>query len=256
MSRILPAVSRWQYISESKKRETMSEGVYGEQAMGRVTHALLRLGTAMRSQAWEWAEGVGLTPTQGEILVLLMQRRGPMRLGEIARETALTAATTSEAVSTLEGKGLVEKRRAIDDGRALAVRLTARGRTAAKRALQWPEFLSKAVGTLRADEQAAFYRTLLKTIRQLEAQEQIPAHRMCLTCSHFEVSKIRRKRRIIARSCRCRWPTLICALIVRCTKKAKSPRRKKAGKSSRRSREGPLPTLFNNPARFGRLYFI
>jgi DNA-binding MarR family transcriptional regulator len=167
----------------------MSEGVYGEQASGRVTHSLLRLSTAMRSQAWEWAEGAGLTPTQGEILVLLMQRKGPMRLGEIARETALTAATTSDAVSTLETKGLVEKRRALDDGRALAVRLTARGRTAAKRAAQWPDFLSKAVGTLRDDEQAIFYRTLLKTVHQLEAQGQIPAHRMCLSCSHFEPSK-------------------------------------------------------------------
>jgi DNA-binding MarR family transcriptional regulator len=167
----------------------MSEGVYGDQATGRVTHSLLRLSTAMRSQAWEWAEGAGLTPTQGEILVLLMQRKGPMRLGEIARETALTAATTSDAVSTLEGKGLVEKRRALDDGRALAVRLTARGRTAAKRAAQWPDFLSKAVGALRDEEQAVLYRTLLKTIRQLEAQEQIPAHRMCLTCTHLEPSK-------------------------------------------------------------------
>ncbi len=126
----------------------MSEGVYGNQASGRVTHSLLRLSTAMRSQAWDWAEGAGLTPTQGEILVLLLQRKGPMRLGEIARETQLTAATTSDAVSTLETKGLVEKRRALDDGRALAVRLSARGRTAAKKALQWPEFLTKAVGKL------------------------------------------------------------------------------------------------------------
>ncbi|WP_184051672.1 MarR family winged helix-turn-helix transcriptional regulator [Paraburkholderia sp. MM5384-R2] len=167
----------------------MSEGVYGEQAAGRVTHSLLRLSTAMRSQAWEWAEGAGLTPTQGEILVLLMQRKGPMRLGEIARETALTAATTSDAVSTLETKGLVEKRRALDDGRALAVRLTSRGRTAAKRAAQWPDFLSKAVGTLREDEQSVFYRTLLKTIYQLEAQNTIPLHRMCLSCTHFQPSK-------------------------------------------------------------------
>ena len=167
----------------------MSEGVYGEQATGRVTHSLLRLSTAMRSQAWEWAEGAGLTPTQGEILVLLMQRKGPMRLGEIARETALTAATTSDAVSTLETKGLVEKRRALDDGRALAVRLTARGRTAARRAVQWPDFLAKAVGTLRDEEQSMFYRTLLKTVRQLEVQGDIPPHRMCVTCSHFEPGK-------------------------------------------------------------------
>jgi len=171
----------------------MSEGVYGEQATGRVTHSLLRLSTAMRSQAWEWAEGAGLTPTQGEILVLLMQRKGPMRLGEIARETALTAATTSDAVSTLESKGLVEKRRALDDGRALAVRLTARGRTSAKRAAQWPDFLAKAVGTLREDEQALFYRTLLKTVHQLETQEDIPPYRMCLTCTHFEPSKNAKK---------------------------------------------------------------
>ena len=171
----------------------MNEGVYGVQAAGRATHGLLRLSTAMRSQAWEWAEGAGLTPTQGEILVLLMQREGPMRLGEIARETALTPATTSDAVSTLEDKGLVEKRRAIDDGRALALRLTARGRTAAKRALQWPDFLAKAVGTLRVEEQAAFYRSLLKTIRLLEAQEQMPAHRMCLSCDHFEASKTPKK---------------------------------------------------------------
>ncbi|WP_144111377.1 MarR family winged helix-turn-helix transcriptional regulator [Paraburkholderia sp. BCC1886] len=167
----------------------MSEGVYGELASGRVTHSLLRLSTAMRSQAWDWAEGAGLTPTQGEILVLLMQRKGPMRLGEIARETALTAATTSDAVSTLETKGLVEKRRALDDGRALAVRLTARGRTAAKRAVQWPDFLAKAVGALRDDEQAVFYRTLLKTVHHLEAEGTIPPHRMCLSCTHFEPSK-------------------------------------------------------------------
>ena len=171
----------------------MSEGVYGEEPTARVTHGLLRLSTAMRSQAWEWAEGAKLTPTQGEILVLLMQRKGPMRLGEIARETTLTAATTSESVSTLEGKGLVEKRRAIDDGRALAVRLTARGRTAAKRALQWPNFLAKAIGTLRDDEQATFYRILLKTIRQIETQQQMPPHRMCLSCVHFEVSESPKK---------------------------------------------------------------
>jgi len=161
----------------------MSDGVYGNQAMGRVTHGLLRLSTAMRSEAWNWAEQVGLTPTQGEILVLLLQRKTALRLGEIARETALTAATTSDAVSTLETKGLVEKRRALDDGRALAVRLTTRGRAAAKRAVQWPEFLTSAV--LGSAEQGTLYRSLIKVIRELEMSDTIPAHRMCVTCSHF-----------------------------------------------------------------------
>ncbi|SMG02631.1 Transcriptional regulator, MarR family [Burkholderia singularis] len=116
-----------------------------------------------------------------------------MRLGEIARETQLTAATTSDAVSTLEHKGLVEKRRALDDGRALAVRLSARGRTAAKKALQWPDFLSKAIGALGSDEQGLLYRTLLKTLRELQINGDIPPHRMCVTCKHFQPGKQGRK---------------------------------------------------------------
>lgn len=164
----------------------MSEAVYGEEVMGRITHGLLRLSTAMRSQAWNWAEKAGLTPTQGEILVLLSQRKGPLRLGEIARHTALTAATTSDAVSTLETKGLIEKRRAIDDGRALAVRLTPKGRTAAKRAALWPQFLQNAAGSLPQDEQGALYRSLIKMIRELEVKTHMPLHRTCVTCEHFE----------------------------------------------------------------------
>jgi DNA-binding MarR family transcriptional regulator len=161
-------------------------GVNGDRPADRITQGLLRLNTAMRNRAWNWAEGAGLTPTQGEILVLLMQRKAPLRLNDIARETALTAATTSDAVSTLEEKGLVEKRRAADDRRALAVKLTARGRTAAKRAAQWPGFVSGALGSLRDEEQTALYSGLFKLIRELEIQGTMPAHRMCGTCRWFE----------------------------------------------------------------------
>jgi DNA-binding MarR family transcriptional regulator len=160
--------------------------IYGNQPADRITQGLLRLNTAMRNRAWNWAEGAGLTPTQGEILVLLMQRRKPLRLNDIARETALTAATTSDAVSTLEEKGLVEKRRAADDRRALAVKLTPRGRTAGKRAAQWPGFMSGALTTLRDEEQTAFYSGLFKLIRELEIRGTMPAHRMCGTCRWFE----------------------------------------------------------------------
>lgn len=160
--------------------------IYGDHPADRITQGLLRLNTAMRNRAWNWAEGAGLTPTQGEILVLLMQRRKPLRLNDIARETALTAATTSDAVSTLEEKGLVEKRRAADDRRALAVKLTPRGRTAAKRATQWPGFVSGALTALRDEEQTALYSGLFKLIRELEIRGTMPVHRMCGTCRWFE----------------------------------------------------------------------
>ena len=154
----------------------------------RVTAGLLRMGTALRSHAWEGAALAGLTPTQGEILTLLLMRGVPMRLGEIAEDAALTSATVSEAVSTLENKGLVEKRRDANDGRALALRLTARGKTAAKKASQWPNFLTSASDSLGEKEGAQLYRSLVKMIFMMQERGDMPPQRMCLTCSHFEVS--------------------------------------------------------------------
>lgn len=154
----------------------------------RVTAGLLRMGTALRSHAWEGAAMAGLTPTQGEILTLLLARGVPMRLGEIAEDAALTSATVSEAVSTLESKDLVEKRRDVNDGRALALRLTARGKTAAKKASQWPNFLTTASETLNEKERAQFYRTLLKLVFTMQERGDMPSQRMCLTCTHFEVN--------------------------------------------------------------------
>jgi DNA-binding MarR family transcriptional regulator len=130
----------------------------------------------------------GLTPTQGEILTLLLTRGVPMRLGEIAEDAALTSATVSEAVSTLESKGLVEKRRDANDGRALALRLTARGKTAAKKASQWPNFLTSASDSLGDKESAQLYRTLVKLIFTMQERGDMPPQRMCLTCTHFEVT--------------------------------------------------------------------
>jgi len=152
----------------------------------RVTAGLLRMGTALRSHAWEGAALAGLTPTQGEILTLLHSRGVPMRLGEIATDAALTSATVSEAVSTLETKGLVEKRRDANAGRALALRLTARGKTAAKRASQWPDFLTVATDTLGEKERGQLYRTLVKLIYSMQGRGDVAQMRMCLSCSHFE----------------------------------------------------------------------
>lgn len=121
-------------------------------------------------------------------MTLLLSRGVPMRLGEIAEDAALTSATVSEAVSTLESKGLVEKRRDANDGRALALRLTARGRTAAKRASQWPNFLTTAADSLGDKECAQLYRALLKLVFTMQERGDMPPQRMCLTCSHFEAA--------------------------------------------------------------------
>lgn len=151
----------------------------------RIASTLLRLGTAMRSQSWTQAEQSGLTPTQMELLTLLAGRGHALKLRDLAEQTALTPATVSDAVSALVSKGLVEKGRAADDARALAIRLTAAGESAADRAGGWTGFLIDAAATLDEQEKPVFYRALLKLIRTLQERGQIPVSRMCVTCQHF-----------------------------------------------------------------------
>ena len=98
-----------------------------------ITTGLTKVAAALRSQAWEGGSARKLTPTQGQILVLLAERATqPMRLNDVARELCLTAATASDAVMTLVEKKLVKKERSPDDQRALVITLTAAGRREAQ----------------------------------------------------------------------------------------------------------------------------
>ncbi|MEO7078581.1 MAG: hypothetical protein ABIY38_06770 [Rhodococcus sp. (in: high G+C Gram-positive bacteria)] len=63
--------------------------------------------------------------------------------------------------------------------------LTRSGKPLATRATGWPEFLSGAIGSLSPPEQEAFLQGLMKMIRTLQVNGEIPLTRMCLTCVHF-----------------------------------------------------------------------
>ncbi|MDQ7848678.1 MAG: MarR family transcriptional regulator [Armatimonadota bacterium] len=151
-----------------------------------MTTGLMKVGLALKHQAWRQAARRGLSPTQAQILTLLVASDRELRLAEVAYRLAVAAATASEAVDTLVRKGLVDKKRDAADGRAVAVRLTAAGRKAADCVAGWPDFLLQAAGALTPPEQAVFLRGLTKMIRMLQERGQIPVARMCVTCRFFQ----------------------------------------------------------------------
>ncbi len=151
----------------------------------RVSDGLARIGMVMKSEAWKQAGPAGLTPTQAQILVLLNARGGALRLSEVAEDLAVSPATASEAVGSLVEKRLVQKTPAVDDRRAVAIRLTARGRQRAVRTGQWPDVLAGAVGALDPREQEVLLRALTKMIRKLQQEGRIPSARMCVNCRYF-----------------------------------------------------------------------
>src|SRR6266568_4958554 len=125
----------------------------------------------MRHQAWSRAGRRGLNPTQGQVLVVLRAAGGQgLRVSELADRLAVATATVSDSVAALARKGLVTKQRDPAD---------------AEEAAGWPDVLLEAVRTLEADEQAALYRALLKTVRALQVRGRIPVSQMCVTCRFF-----------------------------------------------------------------------
>ena len=151
----------------------------------RVTIGLAKIGIALKQQAWAEAGGRGLTPTQGQVLALLRANRSGLRLGALAEQLGITAATTSDSVAALQRKGLVTKESSAADGRGVVVRLTPVGSREAAAAAAWPDFLLEAVGELSTAEQATFLRALIAMIRTLQEKGRIPVARMCVSCRFF-----------------------------------------------------------------------
>jgi len=155
----------------------------------RLASGLAKLGLAMKSEAWHAAASLRMSPTQAQVLALLDALRRPVRLQEIARYLAITAATASDSVSALEAKSLVTKSAAGDDARARAIALTPAGARAAREVATWPDFLLPAIESLSEDEQAVLLRAMVKMVRALQLEGRIPLARMCLTCTYFSPNR-------------------------------------------------------------------
>jgi DNA-binding MarR family transcriptional regulator len=153
----------------------------------RVLVGLSRIGTVLRSQAWEGSAGTGIHPTQAQVLVFLARSRPPgLRLSELADRLAVNRSTASESVTALERKGLLERRPDSADRRAIRIALTPAGEAAATELAEWPDLLLEVVDELDPVEQGVLLRLLTKLIRGLQLRGELAPQRMCGTCRFFQ----------------------------------------------------------------------
>lgn len=152
----------------------------------RTVSALARIASVLRAGEWQFASRAGLNPTQLDILQLLSRRPEGMRLSWLAEQLAVTPASASDSASSLVSKGWLEKTRAADDGRAIALRLTPAGRELAARIPEASLFAESALTQLPQGQQEALYTSLLGLIRQLQQAERFPELRACMACRYFQ----------------------------------------------------------------------
>jgi DNA-binding MarR family transcriptional regulator len=150
----------------------------------RIATGLYKLGLAMKQQSWVLANDEGLSPTQGQILSVL-SLEGPLSGSELSARLRVTLPTISDSTRVLADKALVVKSPDPRHPRATLITLTEAGGRIAARVRSWPDFLASAAGALSEAEQEAFLLSLIKMLRELQHNGQIPTNRMCVTCTHF-----------------------------------------------------------------------
>jgi DNA-binding MarR family transcriptional regulator len=155
----------------------------------RIVGAISRIGNVLRSGAWQFATAEGLNPTQVDILQILLSRDAGVRLSWMAQQIGVTTASASDSVASLVAKKLVKKGRALDDGRAIAISLTADGERMAKKINSAMSFAFEAVAELPDASQQALFKGLLETIGKLQQSERFPEIRACVTCQYFVANK-------------------------------------------------------------------
>jgi DNA-binding MarR family transcriptional regulator len=90
------------------------------------THLLHRAGQRAADIFSEESRPGGLTPRQFAVLVAVSEQEG-LTQTELVERTGIDRSTLADVVARLLSRSLIQRRRAKDDGRAYAIKLSAQG---------------------------------------------------------------------------------------------------------------------------------
>ncbi len=152
----------------------------------KIVAALERLSHVLRTLLWEEAVESRLSPIQIQSLIYLSSHDEKLcRVNQLAQEFGLTPATMSDAISSLEAKGLLAREPHPDDRRAQTLRLTAKGRRSGAKLSRWSDPLKEQLRQFPLEERERALVFLLKLIESLYRAGIISVARICLTCRFF-----------------------------------------------------------------------
>ena len=161
----------------------------------KVLAAVERLGRALRAARQQVATRHELSLLGLSVVETLADAR-PRRVGDLAAELDVSQPTVSDAVATLDKRGLISRHRDPNDLRTTLVTLTSTGQTvAADIATELQPILRAESGT--ASERATTLRVLLGEIARLQQAGIISVNRSCLTCRHYQPPGARTRARCL-----------------------------------------------------------
>jgi DNA-binding MarR family transcriptional regulator len=152
----------------------------------KIVASLERLSQVFRTLLRVEAQERGLSPIQAQFLVHLLHHGAALgRVSRLAREFDLTRATVSDAVGSLEKKGLISREPWPADKRVTTLRLTSTGEHTARELAAWANVIEEHLKAYSPEEKEAVMRFLMGLIGSLQKSGLITVARMCVTCRFF-----------------------------------------------------------------------
>jgi DNA-binding MarR family transcriptional regulator len=152
----------------------------------KIVASLERLSQVFRVLLRGEAQGRGLSPIQARFLVHLLHHGAALRrVSQLAREFELTSATVSDAVGSLEEKGLIRREPWPHDKRVATLRLTPTGEHTARELAAWANVVEEHLERHSSEEKEVVMRFLMDLIGSLQRSGLITVARMCTTCRFF-----------------------------------------------------------------------
>ena len=152
----------------------------------RIVAALERLSQVFRVRLREEARRRNLSPIQAQFLVYLLHHDVELRrVSQLAREFDLTQATVSDAVASLETKGLLRREQWPEDRRVVTLRLPPEGDGLATSLSNWADPIREHVEGFSPGERETVMRFLIELAGSLQRSGLITVARMCVTCRFF-----------------------------------------------------------------------
>jgi DNA-binding MarR family transcriptional regulator len=153
----------------------------------KLVNLLERLAQAQRVLLWEAVSKHGLSPIQAQTLLHLSRRPAQLRrVGALAQEFDLSPPTLSDAVSTLQSKGLLRRSQSDQDRRVQILDLSQAGLQMVESLKDFDRPIHTALDGLCELEQIQLLGLLMPIAQSLVDQGAITVARMCRGCQHFQ----------------------------------------------------------------------
>ena len=152
--------------------------------------SLEKLSQVFRSLLWDNAKQMNLSPIQIQFLIYIHSHLKKFSsVSEIARVFNLTAPTVSDAVKSLESKGMIQKIVSRRDRRRYPIALTRKGREVARNLSTWYEPLLKHLPNATAEKRESVLLFLLEFMDSLKHEKLLSDINPCISCVFFSVEK-------------------------------------------------------------------